>query len=147
MNKDQREIQRKLRIPQHAEATGHVAKTCRYFGVGQSSFYRWRQAYAEQDGAGLVNAPPIPEWHANRTPPEREKKVLYLGRKYHLGPYGLFGIWSAIMASRYLTRPFHVSFAAMGSIALLVALECAKFIPSVIKSRFQGIMFRRMLSS
>ena len=86
MNKDQREIQRKLRILQHAEATGHVAKTCRYFGVGRSSFYRWRQAYAEQGEAGLVNAPPIPKWHANRTPPEREKKVLYLRRKYHLGP-------------------------------------------------------------
>jgi hypothetical protein len=30
--------------------------------------------------------PPIPKWHANRTPPEREEKVLYLRRKYHLGP-------------------------------------------------------------
>ena len=29
MNKDQREIQRKLRILRHAEETGHVAKTCR----------------------------------------------------------------------------------------------------------------------
>lgn len=86
MNKDQREIQRKLRILQHAEATGHVAKTCRYFGVGRSSFYRWRQAYAEQGEAGLVNAPPIPKWHANRTPLEIEEKVLHLRRKYHLGP-------------------------------------------------------------
>jgi len=33
MNKDQREIQRKLRILRHAEEIGHVAKTCRYFGV------------------------------------------------------------------------------------------------------------------
>ncbi|MCP4315284.1 MAG: transposase family protein, partial [Hyphomicrobiales bacterium] len=36
--------------------------------------------------AGLINALPIPKWHANRTPPEREEKVLYLRRKYHLGP-------------------------------------------------------------
>lgn len=28
----------------------------------------------------------LPKWHANRTPPEREEKVLYLRRKYHLGP-------------------------------------------------------------
>ena len=34
MTKDQREIQRKLRILRHAEETGHIAKTCRYFGVG-----------------------------------------------------------------------------------------------------------------
>jgi len=86
MNKDQREIQRKLRILRYAEEIGHVAKTCRYFGIGRSSFYRWRQAYAERGEAGLVNAPPIPKWHANRTPPEREEKVIYLRQKYHLGP-------------------------------------------------------------
>ncbi len=47
MSKDQCEITCKLRILQHAEETGHVAKTCRYFGVGRSSFYRRRDAYAE----------------------------------------------------------------------------------------------------
>ena len=86
MNKDQREIQRKLRILRYAEEIGHVAKTCRYFGIGRASFYRWRKAYTERGEAGLINAPPIPKWHANRTPPEREEKVLYLRRKYHLGP-------------------------------------------------------------
>lgn len=35
MSKAQREIARKLRILQHAAKTGHVAKTCRYFGVGR----------------------------------------------------------------------------------------------------------------
>ena len=30
MNKDQREIQRKLRILRYAEEIGHVAKACRY---------------------------------------------------------------------------------------------------------------------
>ncbi len=86
MNKDQREIQRKLRILRYADEIGSVVKACRYFGVGRSSFYRWRQAYAERGEAGLINAPPIPKWHANRTSPEREEKVLYLRRKYHLGP-------------------------------------------------------------
>ena len=44
MNNEQREIQRKLRILRYAEETGHVAKTCRYFGIGRASFYRWRQS-------------------------------------------------------------------------------------------------------
>jgi hypothetical protein len=44
MTKDQREIQRKLRILRYAEEIGHVAKTCRYFGIGRASFYRWRKA-------------------------------------------------------------------------------------------------------
>ena len=86
MKKDQREIQRKLRILQYADEIGSVVKACRYFGVGRSSFYRWRQAYAERGEVGLINAPPIPKWHANRTSLEREEKVLYLRRKYHLGP-------------------------------------------------------------
>ena len=35
---DQREIQRKLRVLEHAERSGQVSKTCRYFGIGRASF-------------------------------------------------------------------------------------------------------------
>jgi len=38
MTKDQRDIQRKLRILGYAEEIGHVARTCRYFGIGRTSF-------------------------------------------------------------------------------------------------------------
>jgi hypothetical protein len=31
-----REIQRRLRILKHAEETGHVGRTCRYFGIGRA---------------------------------------------------------------------------------------------------------------
>lgn len=86
MNKEQREIARKLRVLGHAEETGQVAKTCRYFGVSRSSFYRWRVAYLKLGEAGLVNRPLIPKWHANRIPIEIEEKVLHLRSKYHLGP-------------------------------------------------------------
>jgi transposase InsO family protein len=86
MNKDQREIKRKLRILRHADETGHIERTCRYFGVGRSSFYRWRDSYRKHGVAGLVNRPPIPKWHANRTSIEIEEKVLHLRKKYHLGP-------------------------------------------------------------
>jgi transposase len=86
MTKDKREIQRRLRILRYAEETGPVAKTCRYFGIGQTSFYRWRKDFAERGVAGLINAPPIPKRHANRTPAPLEEKVLHLRRKYHLGP-------------------------------------------------------------
>lgn len=69
MNTDQREIQRKLRILKHAEENGSVIKTCRYFGVGRSSFYRWREAYSKHGENGLINRPFIPKLHYNRTPP------------------------------------------------------------------------------
>ncbi len=86
MNKDQREIQRKLRLLQYAEEIGHVAKACRFFGVGRSSFYRWRDLYIKQGEAGPINRPSIPKQHYNRTLIEIEEKVLQLRRKYHLGP-------------------------------------------------------------
>lgn len=86
INKDQREIQRKMRILRHAEETGHISKTCRYFGIGRSSFYRWKAAFSKDGEEGLVNRPPVPKWRANRTPIEIEEKVLHLRRKYRLGP-------------------------------------------------------------
>ena len=46
MAKDQQEIRRKLRILDHAAASGDVSRTCRYFGIGRASFYRWRHALA-----------------------------------------------------------------------------------------------------
>ena len=61
MNKDQREIQRKLRILRDAEEIVHVAKACRYFGIGRASFYRWRKAYAERGEAGLINGAAHPQ--------------------------------------------------------------------------------------
>jgi len=54
MNKDQREVHRKLRILRHAEETGHIVKTCRYFGIGKSTFFRWRQAYRKHGEAGTI---------------------------------------------------------------------------------------------
>ena len=86
MTNDQREIRRKLRILEHAEQIGDVSKTCRYFGVGRASFYRWRHAYEERGEAGLANARSVPHNHPNKTPPEVTEKVLHRRRKYHLGP-------------------------------------------------------------
>jgi len=42
MNKAQRDIQRKLRVFNHAKKIGNIRKTCRYFG----SLLRWK-AYVE----------------------------------------------------------------------------------------------------
>jgi transposase InsO family protein len=86
MTNDQREIQRKLRVLRHAETIGSVSKSCRYFGIGRASFYRWQKAYRERGVAGLVNARSVPHRHPNKTPPEVAEKVLHLRRTYHLGP-------------------------------------------------------------
>jgi transposase len=86
MNKIERDIQRKLRILKHAEQIGDVAKTCRYFGIGRASFYRWKAAFQRQGEAGLANRKTAPKNPANRTAPEIVEKVLHLRQTYHLGP-------------------------------------------------------------
>ncbi len=65
MTREEHDIQRKLKVLRHAEKTGQVARTCRYFGVDRSSFYRWKAAYERRGEAGLVNAKPIPKNPAN----------------------------------------------------------------------------------
>jgi len=83
---DEREIRRKLKVLRHAKQSGNTAKTCRYFGVSRSTFYRWQRRYKKFGEAGLKNEKPIPINPANKTPDEIEEKVLYLRKKYHLGP-------------------------------------------------------------
>lgn len=80
MAKDQQEIRRKLRILDHAAASGDVSKTCRYFGIGRASFYRWRHALADHGEAGLANKRSVPHNHPNRTPEAVTVKVLHLRR-------------------------------------------------------------------
>lgn len=86
MTKEERDFQRKVRVLQHAEKTGHTRKACRYFGIGISSFYRWRVSYRKHGEAGPKNAKSIPKNPANQTSAEIVEKVLYLRRKSHLGP-------------------------------------------------------------
>src|SRR5215212_2858514 len=85
MNQAERDIQRKLKILKHAEETGHVGRTCRYFGIGRASFYRWKAALEKHGEAALVRKKPIPKNPKNRTPPEIVEKVLHLRKTYHLG--------------------------------------------------------------
>lgn len=86
MLQTERDIQRKLRILRHAEQIGDVSKTCRYFGIGRASFYRWQAAFRRQGELGLANRKTIPKNPANQTAPEVVEKVLHLRQTYHLGP-------------------------------------------------------------
>jgi transposase len=86
MAKDQQETRRKLRILDHAAKSGDVSKTCRYFGIGRASFYRWRHAYADHGEIGLTNKRSVPHNHPNKTSDAVAKKVLHLRKEYHLGP-------------------------------------------------------------
>ena len=86
MKLQEKEIVRKKRVLEYAEACGNVLKTCRHFGISRSNFYVWRTAYKAFGDDGLARKKPIAKSHPNQTPSEVVEKVLYLRRKYHLGP-------------------------------------------------------------
>jgi len=86
MNEEQRLVQKRLRVLEHAQITGNVRKTCRYFGIARSSFYRWKGAFDRDGESGLVNKPCVARNHPNQLSKEVVDRVLYLRKKYHLGP-------------------------------------------------------------
>ena len=110
MNNEQREINRKKCVLEHAEKTGNVIRTCRYFGVASSTFYVWRQAFRERGETGLVHSKPIRRSHPNQTPPEVVEKVLYLRRTHHLGLIRI--VW-------YLTRYHNIKISDAGVYRIL----------------------------
>jgi hypothetical protein len=55
---EQREIQKRKRILDHALQTGNVRLTCRYFGIGRATFYRLEQVVEGDGDAGRANRPP-----------------------------------------------------------------------------------------
>lgn len=86
MERATKEAERRRRILQYAEQTGNVARTCRYFGIGRASFYRWRAEYLKLGEQGLVSKKTGPKSHPNQTPAAVVDQVLHLRRTYHLGP-------------------------------------------------------------
>ena len=85
MTNDQREIHRKKRILEYAERVGNINKTCRYFGVAESTFYLWRDRYRDLGEEGLRSRRCGPHNHPNKTPDEVVEKILHLRRTSHMG--------------------------------------------------------------
>ena len=137
MSKDQGDVVRKLRSLQHAEATRQVAKTCRYFGVGRSSFYRWRTAYRTHGEAGLVNRPRSRSGTPIRHRSRSKRRCSIFAASTTSAPCGSSGIWRATTASSSRTQPSHAYSSAMASTGFLVEPACARCTPSATTSRCQ----------
>ena len=99
MKLEQKEILRKKRVLEYAEACGNVLKTCRHFGVSRSNFYIWRTAYRLQGDAGLVRKKPVAKSHPNQTPAEVVEKVLHLPKVTISVPSASSGTCGAVTTS------------------------------------------------
>jgi transposase InsO family protein len=86
VSKAEHDIRRKRPVLEYAKQVGNARKACRFFGVSNASFYRWRHAFERDGEAGLVAKRPVARHHPKTTPPELVEQVLHLRRTYHLGP-------------------------------------------------------------
>ena len=105
------DINRKLKVLQHAKTTGNVSKTCRYFGISRESFYSWKRSYEKLGDEGLINSRPCPENPNLRTDVAIEEKILYLRKNYHFGP---------LKISWYLERFHDIKISRSGCYYLLL---------------------------
>src|SRR4028118_1171546 len=77
----------RLKVLRHAESTGNVAKTCRYYGISRTLFYQWRKRYKAEGLDGLRDRSHTPHRFHNATPAEIVQKILHLRQHYHFGPW------------------------------------------------------------
>jgi transposase InsO family protein len=78
---------KRLAILRHAEeVSGSVAKTCRYYGVSRSCFYKWLERYRELGVDGLRDRSKKPLNCPFAIQDEVIGKIIYLRQHYHFGP-------------------------------------------------------------
>jgi transposase InsO family protein len=83
-----RNQKRRLGIIRHVEEVTHnVAKTCRYFGISRTAFYRWYKRYQRYGEEGLKDHSRRPLHSPRATRSEIVAKIAYLRQHYHFGPW------------------------------------------------------------
>ena len=68
------------------EVTGNVAKTCRYYGISRTAFYKWYERYEKYGVEGLRDRSHRPIHSPRATKVEIVAKIIYLRKNYHFGP-------------------------------------------------------------
>ena len=110
-----RQAQRRLGVLCHAEeVSGSVAKTCRYYGISRTLFYKWRNRYEEEGLDGLKDRSRRPKTSPTATPTEVVGKVIYLRSNYHFGPQKI---------SMYLARYHEITISTSGVWRILKRLD------------------------
>jgi len=83
----QRRAKARLRVIHHYEqVTRNVSRTCRFFGVSRTIFYRWLARYRQAGVAGLRDRQRGPRHHPYTTPPHIVALILQVRRERQYGP-------------------------------------------------------------
>lgn len=70
----------------NTEISKKVARTCRYYGISRTTYYRWYNRYQEYGVEGLKDRSRRPRFNPRTTPREVVEKIVYLRQYYHFGP-------------------------------------------------------------
>ena len=83
----ERKARARLRVLHHYEqVTRNVSRTCRFFGISRTLFYRWRDRYQQEGLPGLQDGPRGPRYHPFTTPPQIVALILQIRRERQYGP-------------------------------------------------------------
>jgi transposase InsO family protein len=130
---EQRDINRKLRILNHAKESGNISQTCRYFGICRETYYKWKRALERGGERALINSKPCPENLKLRTPSHIEEKILYLRRTYHLGQLPI--VW-------YLQR-YHGIKISSGAVYYVLKRNGLNRLPQTVKRSERAQLWQR----
>ncbi|MDO3651316.1 helix-turn-helix domain-containing protein [Nocardia mangyaensis] len=90
-----KEVKIRLKWIQHYQKTKNISKTCRYFGISRTTFYKWYKRYKEEGIEGLYDIPKTPK--NKRKPIIRNKYqqiIIKIKKKYPT--------WSKEKIAKYL---------------------------------------------
>jgi transposase InsO family protein len=90
-----RKVKVRLKWIQHYKKTQNVSKTCRYFGISRTTFYKWYERYKKEGLEGLYDKPKTPKNKRKPTVRNKYKQIIIKIRKK-------YPTWSKEKIAKYL---------------------------------------------
>ena len=108
----------RLAIIRHAqEVTNNVAKTCRYYGITRTAYYKWLHRYEAGGLEALKDGSSRPHHSPKTTQAEVVGKIVYLRSTYHFGPNKI---------AMYLARYHDITISPSGIWRILKRLDMSR---------------------
>ena len=90
-----REVKLRLKWIQYYQKTRNISKTCRYFGISRTTFYKWYKRYQKEGIEGLYDRPKTPKNKRKPTVRNKYQQIIIKVRKKH-------PTWSKEKIAKYL---------------------------------------------
>jgi transposase len=125
----ERRARHRLAIIRHAqEVTRNVSKTCRYYGITRTAYYKWLRRYEAGGLEALKDGSSRPHSSPRATRAEVVGKIVYLRSTYHFGPHKI---------AMYLARYHDITISPSGIWRILKRLDMSRLPSSQRYKRHQ----------